>query len=67
MAELRLLNLAEQDTIQLRFQAGDRVECWRRPWKAGTIVKLFYDEDVSFPEGKCAPYSTRSNMTTERY
>jgi len=53
-----MLNIADKDTIQLRFQVGDRVECNCGDWKPGTVVKLFY-EQKSFEPGKCAPYQVR--------
>jgi len=53
-----MLNIADKDTIELRFQIGDRVECNCGEWKLGTVVKLFY-EQKSFEPGKCAPYQVR--------
>jgi len=53
-----MIRIADKDTVQLRFGVGDRVECNCGEWKAGTIVKLFY-EQKSFPQGMCAPYQVR--------
>lgn len=53
-----MIRIADKDTVQLRFGVGDRVECNCGEWKAGTIVKLFY-EQKTFPQGMCAPYQVR--------
>lgn len=52
------LRIADKDSIQLRFQVGDRVLANCGEWKAGTIVKLFYSQK-SFRDGMCAPYQIR--------
>eukprot|EP00966_Prymnesium_polylepis_P092163 2133800-Prymnesium_polylepis.1 len=52
------LRIADKDSIQLRFKVGDRVLANCGEWKAGTIVKLFYQQK-SFKEGMCAPYQVR--------
>ena len=53
-----MIVIADKDTVQLRFQVGDRVECNCGSWAPGAIVKLFYTQS-SFPAGKCAPYQIK--------
>ena len=53
-----LLDVADQESIVLRFKIGDRVVCQCGTWQPGTIVKLFYVQR-NFPPGKCAPYQVK--------
>ena len=54
-----LLDVADQESIHLRFKIGDRVLCWHGTWLPSTIVKLFYVQP-NFPPGKCVPYKVRA-------
>ena len=53
-----LLDVADQESIVLRFKLGDRVVCQCGTWQPGTIVKMFYVQR-NFPPGKCAPYQVK--------
>ena len=53
-----LLDVADQESIVLRFKIGDRVVCQCGTWQPGTIVKMFYVQR-NFPPGKCAPYQVK--------
>lgn len=52
------MRIADQDSINLRFRVGTRVECNTGPWVPGTVVRQFYSQK-SFPEGKCVPYQVK--------
>ena len=58
-----LLDVADQESIVLRFKIGDRVVCQCGTWQPGTIVKMFYVQR-NFPPGKCAPYQVELDATT---
>ena len=51
-------NAEQKETMELRFNEGDRVVCNIGEWAPGYIVKRWYRED-SWPEGKWAPYQVQ--------
>ena len=61
-----LLDVADQESIHLRFKIGDRVLCWHGTWLPSTIVKLFYVQP-NFPPGKCVPYKVKLDDGREIY
>ena len=58
-----LIDVADQESIVLRFKIGDRVVCQCGTWQPGTIVKMFYVQR-NFPPGKCAPYQVKLDDDT---
>ena len=58
-----LLPVADIDKILLRFDVGARLICkYKKGWTPGKVAKIFYKQ-ASFPEGQCAPYQVRLDVT----